>query len=310
MTSLVEPRGNVQGADPNQYKWIYTYDNADRPLTQTDPLGNVTSWVYDEAGLLTSRTDAKNRTTSWGYNPANQLTSVTAPGNRVTSYAYDPAGNLRTRTDAENHITTFGYDQANRLTSVTSPIGQLWTYEYDGAGNLTKMVDAAGNATQQAGDGTTTYTIDALNRLTGIDYSDSTPDVTLAYDANSNRTSMTDGAGTETYVYDDLNRLITVTRGSQSFSYQYDAADAVTKRTYPDGTVVDYTFDDDGRLSTVTSGGSHHDLRIRRSCQSHLDHPPRLERLRGKPDLRSGRAANRGEERQGPGHTVTVHLHA
>jgi YD repeat-containing protein len=42
MTSLVEPRGNVTGANPDEYRWTYTYDQADQIRTQTDPLGNVT----------------------------------------------------------------------------------------------------------------------------------------------------------------------------------------------------------------------------------------------------------------------------
>ena len=77
----------------------------------------------------------------------------------------------------------------------TSPIGQIWTTSYDAAGNVAQTVDANGNATPTAGDGATTNTYDRAGRLTGVDHSDSTPDVTLAYDAAGNRTSMTDGAG-------------------------------------------------------------------------------------------------------------------
>ena len=260
MTSLVEPRGNVAGADPTQYRWTYTYDNADHLLTQTDPLGNQTTWTYDAAGNLKSRKDAKLRTTSYGYDADNHLTSVMAPDTTVTSYDYDDVGNLIKRTDAKTHITQYGYDAANRLTSVLSPMQpldeQLWTYEHDAAGNLTKMVDAAGNATPTAGDGTTIYGYDALNRLISVNYSDATPDVTYAYDANSNRTSMTDGAGSETYTYDTLDRLKSVTRSRKSFAYTYDLASNVKQRTYPDGTIVDYAYDDDERLETVTSGGA------------------------------------------------------
>jgi len=40
------------------------------------------------------------------------------------------------------------------------------------------------------------------------------------------------------------------------FSYEYDPAGHIVKRTYPDGTVVDYAYNDEGRLSSVTSGGA------------------------------------------------------
>jgi len=256
MTSLVEPRGNMAGADPAQYRWTYTYDASDHVLTRTDPLGNQATWTYDAVGNLASRKDAKLRTTFYGYDPTNHLTSVTAPDTTVTSYGYDDVGNLTSRTDAKLHGTQYEYDAANRLTAVVSPTQQRWTYEYDAAGNLAKMVDAGGNATPDPGDRTTTYGYDALNRLTTINYSDATSDVILAYDANSNRTAMTDGAGSETYTYDTLDRLTGVTRSRKSFAYVYDPASNLKKRTYPDGTVVDYTFDEDGRLDSVTSGGA------------------------------------------------------
>jgi len=248
MTSKVEARGNVQGGNPADYTWSYTYDAADHVLTQTDPLGNLTTWVYDPAGNLTGPTDANSHATSYGYDADNRLTSVTAPDNTVTSYSYDFVGNLASRTDANGHITSYGYDDANRLTSVTSPINQVWSYGYDGNGNVTaKTLPSAG---------TVTYTYDVLNRLAAIDYSDTTPDVSFAYDANSNRTSMSDGAGTETSAYDTLNRLTSVTRGSDVFSYQYDPASNLTQRTYPDSTVITYGYDNAERLSTVASGGA------------------------------------------------------
>jgi YD repeat-containing protein len=256
MTSSVEPRGNVAGGNPDQYRTTLTYDNADHPLTHTHPLGSVTTWSYDEVGNLAGLADAKNRTTSYSYDAANHLTSVTAPDSSVTSYAYDPVGNLTSRTDAKSHVTSYAYDDANRLVSVTTPLQQLWTYGYDANGNRTQIVDAIGNATPAPGDGQTTLAYDALNRLTGIDYSDATPDVGFTYDGNGNRTQMTDGQGTETYVYDPLDRLESITRGANAFSYGYDAAGNVTRRTYPDGTVVDYAYDDDTRLASVTSAAA------------------------------------------------------
>jgi RHS repeat-associated protein len=256
MTSRVEPRGNVTGGNPPDFTWAYTYDDGDNLRTQTDPLGNMTEWTYDPAGNLASEKDANNRTTSYGYNDADELASVTAPDSTVTGYDYDEGGNLISRTDAKNHVTSYDYDPAGRLSAVTSPLGQLWAYSYDPVGNVAAMVTARGNATPTPGDGTIVYSYDALNRLNSIDYSESTPDVTFGFDANGNRTQMTDGSGTETYTYDALNRLTGVTRGADSFGYAYDPAGNVTRRTYPDGTLVDYTYDNDGRPATVATGGA------------------------------------------------------
>ena len=247
MRSLVEPRGYAPGADPADYTWTYTYTEADQLETQTDSLGNATTLAYDPAGNLLSRTDANGHVTSYGYDEANHLTSVTAPdpdgtgplAAPVTRYAYDAAGNLDTREDANLHTTDYDYDPANRLFRLTSPAGRVWTYSYDPNGNRTQMVDANGNATPQVGDGQTTYGYDALNRLTSINYSDATPDVSFQYDGDGNRTRMTDGSGQETYGYDALNRLTSVSRGANTFLYTYDLVN-LTQVRYPDLTTVAY----------------------------------------------------------------------
>ena len=251
----VEPRGNVQGANPDDYATTFTYDDAGRVLSETDPLGHTTTHTYDKVGNQTSVTDANGHTTSYQYDAQSRLTTVTAPDNGVTQYTYDGNGNQLTRLDAKNHTTTYTYDAANQQTSVTSPTGQKWTYAYDANGNLVSTVDANGNSTQTAGDGTTTRTYDAVGRLTAIAYSDSTPGVSLTYDAVGNRTQLTDGAGTQTYTYDANDRLTGVTRGTNTFSYAYNLVGMVTSRTYPDGTVTTYGYDNDERLSSTASGG-------------------------------------------------------
>jgi RHS repeat-associated protein len=259
MTTLVEARGNEPGATPADFTWEFDYDAANHIVSATSPLGHTTTWSWDPAGNLDSTTDAKLRVIDYQHFPNNLLKKVIPPGTPAaeTIYDYDAVGNLISRTDANAHTTTFGYSAANLLESVVLPQGRTWSYTYDNSGNLKTVVNAEGNNTPgDPNDGMVTYGYDELNRLTAIDYSDSTPDVSYTYDANSNRATMVDQAGTESYGYDALDRLTSVTRGSDSFGYEYDPSSQVTKRTYPDGTVVDYTYTDDGYLDTVVSGGS------------------------------------------------------
>lgn len=270
LASVVEPRGNVSGANPNDYRTSYTYDAAGRLRTTTDPLGNITTNIYDLVGNLSSVQDANSHTTAYTHDAQGRILTVTAPdpdgggplAAPVTTYTYDGAGNQLMRTDANNRTTTVAYDAISRRISETGPdpdgggsqTAPVTTYAYDANGNRTLVTDPNGNATGTVGDGQTTHGYDRANRLTSINYSDTTPDVTFTYDNVGNRLSMVDGPGTQTRTYDNLDRLLTVTRGTSTFSYQYDAAGNVTKRTYPDGTVVDYTYDPLDRMASVVNG--------------------------------------------------------
>jgi RHS repeat-associated protein len=264
LTSTVDPRGNVTGGAPADYTTTYTYDAAGRQLTSTDPLGHTTTSTYDDVGNLETVDDANNHTTSYTYDAAGRIRTVTAPDSGVTTYTYDGNGQQLTRTDDNNHTTTNAYNDGGQLTQVTGPdpdgggsqTAPVTTYAYDRNGNQLTTVDPKGNATGTSGDGTTAYSYDRANRLIGVDYSDSTPDVSYAYDADGNRTSMTDGAGTVTYSYDNENQLTSASRGSDTFSYAYDPAGDITTRTYPDSTTTTYTYDHDNRLATTASGGN------------------------------------------------------
>ena len=81
------------------------------------------------------------------------------------------------------------------------------------------------------------------------------------YDAASNLTSMHDSSGWQFYAYDILDRLTGVTystSGNKSdptnltIGYQYDADDDLTDETYPSGEQVEYSYDNAGRLTSVT----------------------------------------------------------
>ncbi|MDH2415273.1 DUF6531 domain-containing protein [Nocardioides sp. CER19] len=254
----IDPRGNVTGGTPSQYTTTYTYDPAGHLTSVADPLNHVVSYAYDPAGNLTSRTDARHNTTTYGYDAVNRLTTVTDPLDTTTTYTYDPTGNLASRTDANNHTTNYAYDLAGRLTEKTTRLG-TWRYRYDPDGNLTSTETPAGVATATTDDSTIHRSYDPLNRLTSIDYSDDTPDVTYGYD-ELHQVSMTDhavpGAASETYTYDAAGNLTDVSRGSNTFHYTYDANGRITSRTEPDGRTTAQTWDDDSRFTAVSDGSA------------------------------------------------------
>lgn len=249
LTSTVEPRGNEPGATPAQWTTYFTYTDDDRPATSTNPLGHSVSWAYDTDGRLQSATDPRGNLTSYSYDDAGHLTAVQGPDPAIppTRYGYDTNGNPVSITDTAGRATSYTYDLGNRPTRAVTPIG-TYQYAYDQANNLTQVTDPAGKVTK--------LVHDAANRLITIDYPAGTTDVSYRYDANGNRTSMSDAAGTASYRYDKLDRLTAVTRGSKTFSYGYHPSGTLAQVTYPDATTYSYAYDTDHRLDTVTSGGT------------------------------------------------------
>ncbi len=266
-TSMVDPRGNVSGADPNDYTWIYGYDEAGNRNSVADPLSNETDYLYDGLNDLTQVTDQRSNATGFGYDAMNRLSTVTPPaagasGTLETVYGYDADGNLASRTDPYGHATSWQYDLDGLQTQRTIPVVGSWNSTYDDNGNLKTLETPAGSATGTLGDGTITYGYDRMNRLASTDYSDSTPDVSRTYDDAGRPETMDDGVGSVIYTFDDADRLTEIARSgggsglNGSFLYGYDDAGNVTSRTYPDSSSVSGGFDDDGRLHTITSGGS------------------------------------------------------
>lgn len=280
LTSSVDPLGNASGGVPADHLTQYVYDKEDRPrflkLPAPTPGGAqlVTETRYDEVGNPVVRIDASGQVTAYVYDERDALSQVTASPSAwtdpvspptdviTTEYAYDAAGNLTRMTRAAGdggyeRATDYEFDGRGLLRRETqypawpSTGGSLLTgTAYDPNGNRLTTTDPLGQ--------TTSFAYDALNRLTGVDYSDpATADVTYAYDAGGNRASMTDGTGTTSYEVDEVGRLTTVTSpGPLTVGYRYDLDGNRTKLIYPDTTVVTYAWNKAGQLASLVDWAS------------------------------------------------------
>jgi RHS repeat-associated protein len=212
--------------DPTGRTSIYTYDQQGNVLTFTDGLGNTTSFAYDSNSNLVSQVDPNGGLTRYTYDGNGNLLSVTAPHSADSSDA--------------DFTTSYTYDSRNALTSVTLPSGSKIFIQHDTAGNETALVDSKGNvlhafAYDSAGavvsERTPFWSVTQVNDSAGNPVQSTGPfsdTYSMAYDADSQLTSMTDQQGVaEHFQYDAAGRMTSADYGdgvSASWGYGYGAA--------------------------------------------------------------------------------------
>ena len=237
-----------------------SYDLAGRLTGTTRPNGTSSTHSYDAAGrlagLLHSLGVSDFLDLGFGYDAAGNITAITEPGevrsfgyddlNRLVtagtaalpeSYGYDPAGNRTVSHRSNSH----SHDDANRLLE-----DQQFLYLYDLNGNLTAKTDKATSDL-------TSYSYDAQNQLTRIDFP---------------------GGGYAEYKYDGLGRRI-----------EKDVDGTITRYVY-DGTDIVMTFDDLGVLQARVNHGDRVDqpLFMARGGQATYYHGDHLGSVRALSD--------------------------
>jgi RHS repeat-associated protein len=178
------------------------------------------------------------------YGNIVEVTEFTQGGVFKTVYEYDIQDNLLKVTDAQGNVSQVWYDSAGRKIKMSDPDMGVWTYEYDPLGNLTKQTDAKNQVLE--------FNYDALNRLTGKQ-ADGQALATYIYDeaAKENCTGrlskVVDSSGTTEFFYDKLGRetrsIKTVDAHAYEVQREYDTWGRLTKLIYPDGEVVEYSYD-------------------------------------------------------------------
>ena len=234
----------------------YTYDAAGELTSQTDPLGNVTTYVYDNLGRkieeidpdpatgassqsdancpktyyaydlvgnLLSATDPAGHTTSYTYDGLNECMTVTDPSSGVTSYTHDMMGDVTSLTDPDDNTTNWTYDGLGRVIEETDPLGHSEYYQYDLSGNLTETIDRDGRVTE--------YTYDHLNRETHEYWYANTTDA-------ENDPNHSSAEETFSYAYDANNDLLTASdasataaNASATYNFEYGAVGWVVQTT-------------------------------------------------------------------------------
>ncbi|WP_082611390.1 DUF6531 domain-containing protein [Lysobacter sp. Root916] len=243
--------------------------------TQHKDAGNhITGTTYDADGNPNLVTDPLSRVVDHDYDPLNRVSrTVQDPGGIAaeTGYLYDALDNVTRVTDPKGLQTNYSYNGFGDVTQMTSPDTGLTQYGYDSAGNLDSRLDA--NDAQAH-----TYDYDALNRLTSVSMlaTSGGNDIVYHYDtfntgcggdpafAQGRMTGTNKNFGAAMrYCYDRFGQVETKMQivGGRFFmvDYTYTAAGDVKSISYPDGAVVDYVRNAQGRITEVgvtPNGGS------------------------------------------------------
>jgi YD repeat-containing protein len=272
VTQVTMPRGD--DANPSYTTSVQT-SYAGEVVTVTDQAGKQLRQISDALGRVVrldepttsglGTVSSPNQSTSYQYDLLNNLVKITQ-GSQNRYFKYDSLSRLIRERQVEQD-TNSSYNLSDSLTGNSS-----WTkkLEYNSHGLVTHAYDARGIQTD--------LYYDDLNRVTLIDYSDSTPDARYYYDSQtlpSGAPSYTHGyatgrvigmtygssssAITGTYFgYDKLGRVTEQRQvtgsNTYSLSYTYNLAGLLATETYPTGRVLTHSYDDAGRLSTISDG--------------------------------------------------------
>ncbi|MGW8330559.1 FG-GAP-like repeat-containing protein [Streptomyces sp. NPDC055897] len=224
----------------------YGYDDAGRLSKVTDARNKtVTTNVYDAQGRVKTQTDALGQATSFAYTKNGEFDQVdtTAPDGGIWTDIYYK-NVLFTQIDPFGNKSYYRYDQHfNRTSSVDAEIRET-TWDYNTSGQLKRRKNAASDET---------WTYDSSGNVAtheGGEY-----DTTTFRYTNDLLTSVEDPLGKSvTYHYDLVTGLMdteTSARGKQT-RYQYDAEGNLTSVTSPAGGKSTFTYDASGRMKTAT----------------------------------------------------------
>ncbi len=217
----------------------YGYNN-DFNLQSFTYAGDAHTYAYDNDGLLTGAggfTIARNAgngmpeaVTGGGLNLTRTFNGYgevagqdfTVSGSSLTSWnlTRDDAGRITAKTEMVDGNTAnyvYTYDPMGRLLTVTKDSTLVEEYQYNPDGT-----------------GTRTYEMNALRGISArtFDYSDEDHLLT---------------AGTATYQYDLDGFLITKSDGADITQYSYSSRGELLSVTLPDGTLIEYVHDPQGR---------------------------------------------------------------
>jgi YD repeat-containing protein len=268
-----DARGLLVAAQNRSVGLIREYDALGRMLREIDTrFGTGVGYAYDAASRLTSKVYPDGSSVHYAYDGAGRPVGISDPFGETTRFVYDAAGRRVQKLGTQGHRTEYAYAPGTGwLTGVTSygktgAVASAFTYpSHDDVGNRLAMTETSG--------GSTSYTYDALDRLSTLDppnesiYPANGALTEFAHDAAGNRTDFGPKSGGgfvsphTTYTYHAATkRLLNIKVDNsivESFSgYDGNGNPSTWTPPAPNNTPRTLRFDALGRLVEISGGYS------------------------------------------------------
>ena len=205
---------------------VVTNEGSDLSL-EYDGYGRVAKKVLTREGRTILTVEYTYRNTD-ANSTTGQIASITIGTNgasRSYTYSYDANGNITSVTEG-NNATTYTYDKAGQLLRENNQAaGKTWVWEYDAAGNIESRTEYA-------------YTTGNLGAvLDTVEYqynNDNWGDLLTSYDGNAityDQIGNPLNDGTWEYTWEHGRQLASMTDGTVTVDYEYNADGIRTRKT-------------------------------------------------------------------------------
>jgi RHS repeat-associated protein len=235
--------------DAENHSATILFDQNFRVVAAFDPLEHPSGANFDVDGNVSAVATLGGGVSTFVFDKTTNQLTITDAMNTVETMAFgDNFYPLQSITDGNFNVTSFGYDANGNPATTAYPDGTTETVVYDANGTVKRTIDRANQ--------TTTYTYYPSGLLKSISLPDGTH-TDYTYDAHGNLASATDAHGAIILNYDAADRLTRVTYPNGRYLiYNYDSAGRHTQTIDQSGFTTNYSFDLAGRLSDVKDGNN------------------------------------------------------
>ncbi|MEE9964515.1 MAG: hypothetical protein K4304_05405, partial [Propionicimonas sp.] len=229
--------------DQGGNRYDFSYDEAGRKLTETDPLGNTTTFEWDDSSRLVGLIEADGTATRISYDATGLPARFVEPSGAATTQRFDESGRLVERVSPDLSVERWTYHDDQVL--YTDPTGRTVTLWLDHFGLPVRAEDGLGaQVVERNGVGLPVRMTDPVGAVTELTWSGK---ARLLARANPDRT-------TESWVYDGQGNLTEhVDTAGRSTRYTYGTFDALNSIHNSDGSLLQFSYDAERRLSSVTN---------------------------------------------------------